>query len=331
VSLSRCHEPGAAVDPATSTPEFGNCRPAALFQSAFWLDLVAPGQWQAIEVRHGSELKARMPIVLTKGRLGLLEVAMPPLTPFLGPSLFSAAEKYERGLARQHQLLEELIDKLPKVAQFHQRFSPDVTNWLPFAWKGFQQTTRYTYRLEPGDLIDTDVVWNCLEKELRTDIRKAARTINVTFDNDIETFVALHAAVFERQDVATPHSLALVRRVSQAASRHGCHSIVVARDSQGRPHAAAFLVWDSATVYYLLGGSDPTLRGSGAVSLVLWESLKFAARRNLAFDFEGSMVRRLERLFRAFGARQTPYFDLRCTTSTWLRIRHDVARWFSRA
>jgi hypothetical protein len=41
-----------------------------------------------------------------------------------------------------------------------------------------------------------------------------------------------------------------------------------AQDAEGRIHAALYLVWDASYAYYLLGGADPRLRGSGAQSLL---------------------------------------------------------------
>jgi len=67
---------------------------------------------------------------------------------------------------------------------------------------------------------------------------------------------------------------------------------------------------DTSYAYYLLGGADPRLRSSGAQSLLFWEAIKLASRKNLKFDFEGSMIEPIERVFRAFGAVQVPYLQI---------------------
>src|SRR5919106_2186938 len=69
-----------------------------------------------------------------------------------------------------------------------------------------------------------------------------------------------------------------------------------------------FRLTDGAS--YLMGGSDPRLRTSGAMSLLMWEAIKFAGQVARRFDFEGSMLQPVERFFRAFGARQVPYARL---------------------
>jgi hypothetical protein len=66
-----------------------------------------------------------------------------------------------------------------------------------------------------------------------------------------------------------------------------------------------FRLTDGAS--YLMGGSDPSLRTSGAMSLLMWEAIKFAGQVARRFDFEGSMLRPVERFFRAFGGRQVSF------------------------
>ncbi len=69
----------------------------------------------------------------------------------------------------------------------------------------------------------------------------------------------------------------------------------------------AYVVWDRHAAYYLLGGGDPELRTSGASSLLMWEAILRAREVTDVFDFEGSMLKPVERFFRAFGGHQTPY------------------------
>lgn len=65
--------------------------------------------------------------------------------------------KYANRLSEEKQLMTELTEQLPRFDLFRQNFHYSITNWLPFYCKGFQQTTRYTYRL--SDLSDLDAVW----------------------------------------------------------------------------------------------------------------------------------------------------------------------------
>src|SRR5690606_13716638 len=81
-------------------------------------------------------------------------------------------------------------------------------------------------------------------------------------------------------------------------------------DGGGRQHAGVYIVWDSESAYYIMGGGDPELRNSGATSYCMWEAIRFSATVSRRFDFEGSMIEPVERFFRAFGAELTPYFQI---------------------
>ncbi|MFN2567920.1 MAG: GNAT family N-acetyltransferase [Gemmatimonadaceae bacterium] len=277
----------------------------ALFDEPWWLTAVAPGQWGAVEIERGGQVVARLPYVIRR-RLGVTALTMPPLTPRLGPWLAPSNAKPANQLAHQKDLMTELIQGLPPHHYFLQHFHYAITNWLPFHWQGFEQTTRYTYVLD--NLSDLENVWAGLLVNIRTDIRKAQKQVQVRTDLDLDRFLEISSLTFARQGEASPYSRALVERVDAACAARGVRRMFFAEDAQGRIHAAIYLVWDSQSAYYLLGGGDPALRNSGATSLVLWEAINFAATVTQRFDFEGSMLEPVERFFRAFGARQVPYF-----------------------
>ena len=69
----------------------------------------------------------------------------------------------------------------------------------------------------------------------------------------------------------------------------------------GNVHASYYFVYDKNVCYYLISGSNPEFRSSGAQTLILWEGIQFAAKVSKAFDFEGSMIEGIETFFRAFG------------------------------
>jgi hypothetical protein len=209
-------------------------------------------------------------------------------------------------------------------ARFHRNFA----YWSPFYWRGFSQTARYTYVLE--DLTDMDAVWSGLRQNIRTDIRKAQRKgITVKGVDDIEEFWRIHALTFGRQHMQVPYSLDFLRRLDRACKLRGVRRIFVAQDETGDVHAAAFIVWDQKSAYYLMGGADPDKRSSGANSLMIWQAIRFASTVTNAFDFEGSMIESVERFFRAYGARPYPYSVISKVNSPLhliYRKAHHIAR-----
>lgn len=295
-----------------------------LFSQAWWLDATAgEGAWDVALVEKGEVILAAMPYVLRK-RFGFTLLGQPALTQTLGPWLQKSGAKYSNRLGLEKDLLSELIRQLPDFASFHQNWHFSQTNWLPFFWQGFQQTTRYTYRLP--DLSDLDAVWSGFRENIRSDIRKASNRfhIRVRTDLGVDDFLKINRLTFERQGVQFPYSPNFIRSLDLACEGNRARKVFIAEDELGQRHAGVYIVWDEQSAYYLMGGGDPKLRASGATSLCMWEAIQFAATKVKSFDFEGSMLEPVERFFRAFGAIQTPYFSISKTPSKLVRLRNNL-------
>ena len=301
---------------------------APLFFQPWWLEAVSPGAWDYVMVKRGEDIAAVLPYTFKMRGGGIQLIEMPRLTPYLGPWLRPSTAKYANRLGEEKDLMTELIDGLPKFAAFQQDFHPAMTNWLPFHWKGFSQSTRYTYRMD--ETKDLDALWSETRDNVRTDIKKAKKMVVVSETGDFEKFLELHRLTFSRQNKALPHSEEMLRGVDAACAEHGARKILIATGSDARPHAAVYLVTDRHAVYYLLSGSDAELRNSGAISLLLWEGIRLASGQGKQFDFEGSMVEPIERSFRAFGGRQVPYFSIAKCDSAIVKLYRTAWRWTHR-
>ncbi|WP_263079615.1 GNAT family N-acetyltransferase [Endozoicomonas sp. Mp262] len=285
-----------------------------IFSQAWWLDAVAEKQWDVVIISKNGQIEATLPYTLRK-KYGFNILSQPQLTQNLGPWIRSTNIKYTKQLAREKALMNALICQLPDYASFSQNWSPNITNWLPFYWKGFEQTTRYTYRLKNID--ELDLIWQSFRENIRRDIRKAEKREGLIVRSDacVTDFLKLNEKVFLRQGKSLPYTRAFVERIDKAASQKQARKIFIAEDSQGRQHAGVYIIWDSNSAYYLMGGGDPELRNSGATSLCMWEAIKYSSKVTECFDFEGSMIEEVERFFRAFGATQTPYNHVSHTPS----------------
>ena len=276
----------------------------AIFQQPWWLDAVAPGRWDEATVERDGRVVARLPYVV-RGRRRLRVLTMPPLTQTLGPWVERSDAKPARALSEEHQLLAALESALPTAHSFVQHFSPTMLNALPFHWAGYRLELQYTYRLE--GLGSEEALWDGLRGSLRREIRKARRRVEVRDDLPLDRFHAIWAMTFARQGLPAPVSLAALERLDAACAARGARAMLFGRDDVGRVHAVSYVVWDEHAAFYLIGGGDPELRTSGASSLLMWESIMRAREITDVFDFEGSMLRPVERFFRGFGSRQTPY------------------------
>tara|TARA_B100001093_G_scaffold512934_2_gene583816 strand:+ start:18461 stop:19459 length:999 start_codon:yes stop_codon:yes gene_type:complete len=292
-----------------------------LFSKDWWLDsLAGVDKWDVALVFKDGKIIASMPYII-KHRFGLKLSTLPALTQYLGPWIKPSQAKYAKMLGQQKDIMNDLIEQLPRFDYFLQNWEYKQTNWLPFYWKGFQQTTNYTYVID--DMSSLDEVWSNFQENIRTDIRKAENRHNlILLDNpSIEDFIQLNKKVYERQNIKSPHSEQLIIDLDKACAQRNVRKIFIAVDEDGRPHAGVYLVWDKNSAYYLLGGSDPKLRSSGAKSFCMWEAIRFASTVTKEFNFEGSMIEPVERFVRGFGAKQKLVFNISKTRSLLLRLR----------
>lgn len=288
-----------------------------LFSQAWWLDAAAGDAWDVVLVTKGRQVIGALPYV-TQKRWSFTLLSQPKLTQTLGPWVRPTQKSYPKQLAYEKDVLGALADQLPDYDYYSQNWHFERSNWLPFYWRGFEQTTRYTYRLSMKG--GKEQLWKGLQQNIRGDIRKAKDRIGVKVrEATLDEFLALSRMVFERQNRNVPYTGEFVARLDSAASPRGARDCLIAEDQEGKLHAGAYIVRSGNTAYYLIGGSDPELRNSGATSLVLWEGICRQPEAIEVFDFEGSMIEPIERFFRGFGAVQTPYFHVSRSRSKVLK------------
>ena len=289
-----------------------------IFSQAWWLDSVCDSTWNVCLVEKNGETIASQPYFVKK-RYGFTLLTQPPLTQNLGPWIQPSKANYSKALAQEKDLMHELITQLPRHDYFQQNWHYNRTNWLPFYWKGSQQTTGYTYVID--DISNLDKVWSNTQANIKTDIRKARDRfkLHVRTDLQIKEFIKLNKLTFSRQGKALPYRESVVISIFEKASTREQCKVFVAQDEAGQNHAGVFIIWDENSAYYLMGGGDPKLRNSGATSLCMWEAIKFSSTVTKRFDFEGSMIEPVERFFRGFGARQKSYLSVFKTNSKVLK------------
>lgn len=299
-------------------------RSIPVFSSPWWLDATAgEGNWDVALARVDGRIVAAMPYTITT-RLGMKVLGQPLLTPALGPWFLPQPGKKGNRSATEQKLMLALIEELPRFDHFRQSWSPGMSNWLPFYWNGFGQTTEYTYVVH--GLHDLDGVWNGMDQARRRHCRQAEERhgMRVRDDLPLDDMLALQKMTLQHRGVTPPYSDELVRRIDAACRQHGCGKLLTVVDATGRPCAATYTIWDGIRAYAWIKGSDPELQHTGAPSLCQWESIKFSAAVAGEYDFLGNMNKTIEPYVRSFGTVQTPVFSISKTPSRLLRLRQGL-------
>lgn len=274
----------------------------SVFCRSWWLNAI--GNVRILACFSGNEMIAGIPLYFEK-RYGIPVCTMPKLTRTLGVVMRPLEGKTVTTAARETKILRSIAQQLAQYKLFFQSFHPSLSNWLPFYWSGFRQTTLFTYVLD--DLSDLKRVWRGMSESARGQIKKAERAGFTVVPCGAAEVYSCECESYLRQGRRPCHSESLLRRIHEAAKENSSGACFAVIDSEGAVHSARLLVWDSDRAYNLVAGSDSQHRSSAANSLGVWSAIQFAAQQSREFDFAGSVVEGIERFNRNFGARQVPY------------------------
>lgn len=280
-----------------------------VFLRDWWLDITCgQSNWDVLLIEQKGQICASMPLFIPLKGI----ISMPPHTQVMGIWFrsFSTDSKQLTKQALRQEYCKRLIGRLPKHSSYCQNFHHSFTDWLPFYWNNFKQTTRYTYVLD--NIHDETSLWQNMSQGMRRNITKAKNRNKIKIERGIPTndFLDVYQQTFKRQKIKTLGDLRVLSELIAESRRRGQGEVWGGYDADGNLHAAAFIVWQKSGAWYIAGGGNPQLRHSGAHSLVLWECIKHVAQFTDHFDFEGSMIPGVEHFFRAFGAKQLPYFQI---------------------
>lgn len=287
----------------------------------WWLDAVCGiDNWQVCLAANGDgEITGALPCFLQK-KYGLRFILMPPFTDYIGPLLVYPDR--QQGFANQYafekKTLVQLIAQLPPFHFFNQQYFPGFDYWLPFYWKGFRQTTLYTYVLDnPGNATDS---YENFKGSVRTDIKKATTLVEVKPSDDLETFIRLHRQTLEHQR-GLPYPADTLRRLDAALHQRSQRQLLLAFDkATDTAHAGLYIAYDQQTAYFMLVAIDPSYRKFASLQLLYWEAIQRFSGKVTRIDFCGSMLEGVERATRAFGAKRIPHYRVYKSINFWLRL-----------
>lgn len=274
-----------------------------LFQQYWWMETVCHGKtWDVLLARDDKGLiQGAMPYHYGK-KFGLTFILQPQLTPWCGPWLHPSLEPTER-----QQVLESLARTLStrRAALCMQCFSPEITDWQPFYWQGFQQTTRYTHRFP--SLANPDALYAKASRIRRRYDKEVAAACVVDEHLSLDEFVPFHIGYYKRRGEHDLIPEPLLRTVVSTACRRNQGLLWgLRRRHDGTLMAAWFVAYDSRCAWSLLlaiGKEAP----KGAMSYLMWQVLRQLSTCTESFDFEGGMEANLAFFYRSFGTEQTPY------------------------
>lgn len=284
-----------------------------LYSKSWWMDAVCePENWDVWLFDNNGTIQAAMPYFF-QIRNGRRYITKAPLTQNNG-IIFSYPEG-SKSVAKAI-LEEKTIDAACEFIQsmnldvYEQQYQTSFTNWLPFFWNYYTATARYTYVID--NTSDLDAVWSNISSKRRSVIKKGQK--NSTYSDTkltIDSFYHEHEKIYFKQDLSCPFSYDLWKRVAEACIEHSAGKFSCRLAEDGNVAAVSFVAWDERYLYKLMGGPMPDYAKLDAYSALTWNEIELAHNLGVSYDFEGSVIKRISKSFREYGAEPKQYFRIR--------------------
>lgn len=281
----------------------------SVFGKDWWLDSVCgEDNWDVCLVENDEGIIASLPYYRTR-KIGFNIISMPVFTQTMGLYIkYPSGLKRDEKLSYEKKILDNLMNQIPSISFFQQSYKYTLTNWLPFYWKGYNQTTRYTYLIE--DIINLEQVFDGFSRSKKKNIKKSEKIVSVKFDLPAKEFYQNHRETLSKQNKVISYDFDTFNLMYKNAYKNDSGRTIYAVDENNNIHAALFVIWDLDSAYNLISTIDPLYRNSGANSLLIKEIIKFTSVKTKNFDFCGSMIENVEHSIRKFGGIQKPYFEI---------------------
>jgi hypothetical protein len=257
-----------------------------IFHEPWWLNAACPGGYGEAAVEAGGKIIARMPYA-SSTRYGRTVLGLPALSHVLGPTTTLDDRGVSiRRASREIGVIKTLISQLPRFSHANFRLHGRIDNTLGFEMEGFRTTVSFTVEIPPKP---TDMLWQDLRDKTRNAIRRAHDSLEVIEIADHVLFLDFYEENLRQRGVLNSYDRATAGALIQAALERGAGRLLAAVDGAGVYRAAIFPVWDWRSEYYFMSTRTDDAP-NGAVSMLIWESIKHAAENNLIFDMDGIQV-----------------------------------------
>ena len=253
-----------------------------IFMQDWWMDAVCAGkQWDVLlSYDSNGNIQAAMPYLIRK-KAWMKYIVMPQQTQIGGIWIANDSRDQVTEICQDFtRQLENL-----GLSYYYQHYpigSPAVDAMCTL---GFKTKERVTYRIE--DLSDLDKVINAFSKNKKRQLQKAL-SLHADMSMSVEDFYRFHVQSLQEQGKQISYTREFLLVLHRKTQRLGQSQILSICNADNQVLAAAFLVWDKQSMYYLIPCYDLKYKDSGASALLPLEAIKLARQKGVAFDFEGS-------------------------------------------
>ena len=243
-------------------------------------------------------------------KYGFNFVKLPPYSPHCGLFFVSDSKNRSSASSFSKEVIGEVCDYFSRLnpALTILAFPSGIVDLQPFIWNKFKVVPNYTYRINLANTLE-NIVAN-FDPKNRNAINKAVKE-NVTVQKNELDKTALYNFFVKSLTLANANIYkSELKNIFLEFSKPGNSFSMEAR-LNGNLLGIVFCVYDKNICYYLLGGVNKDSGIQGVNNLLIKESISYAKELGCGtFDFEGSMLKGVEKFFRSFGPELFPYYTV---------------------
>jgi len=282
------------------------------------------GDWDVILEFDGSKNLIGVLVYHHRRVLGFNMIVNPPMTAYSGIHILypdRAMTPFQRHTFN-YKVTTTLIEQLPKLSLYYQQYPVQFDNWLALYWKGYKETCRYTYVMDTS--IGKEVIWAGLKNTVQKDIQVAQESCSI-IEVDMATYIREAEAAFAEKNKALPANKVVLQRLyDKLHESDQLHAKLARHKATGEYLSGLVVAKDMRTAYALASFHKhrPDVRTS--LSYIMWDAM--FERENQLFDFEGSILKGVEKFLRSFNATLTPHHRIYKVNNRLLHLAISILK-----
>jgi lipid II:glycine glycyltransferase (peptidoglycan interpeptide bridge formation enzyme) len=243
-------------------------------------------------------------------KFGLPFLKLPPYTPHCG-LFFKTEGKNKSSLSNfSKDVMNEIVKYLDaqKSMLTVLAFPHTIVDLQPFVWQKYKVVPNYTYQIQLQTTFET--ITSHFDSKNRNVINKALKEGVQVNENELDNSQLFD---FFMQSLSTTNANIYENELKQIFFTFAdtTNSFSLSAKKDGILLGVVFCIFDQNVCYYLLGGVNKKAGTPGVNNLLVQKSIEKAQSLNCQiFDFEGSMLKGVEKFFRSFGPDLIPYFTV---------------------
>jgi len=243
-------------------------------------------------------------------KFGFTFLKLPPYTPHCGLFFISESKNSASINNFSKEVMNEIVDylALQKSALTILAFPYYIVDLQPFIWNKYKVIPNYTYQIRLDKSMDE--IKSNFDSKNRNVINKANKEGVIVSENSLSKKELLdffmNALSNTDANIYESELKNIMLRFSDESNSFSLEARIA-----GKLLGVVFCIYDNRVCYYLLGGVDKKAGLQGVNNLLVQKSIEKAKTLGCKiFDFEGSMLKGVEKFFRSFGPELVPYYTI---------------------